>query len=124
MGTTNLRAGWLRHNRCGANCRLLTFGTRAKARVSFWRENCILHLEHASNHAKPPPIHDGVDGDDGPLSFGARVFAEQTSRLPQPNQSGIEYVVVVTMENRSFDHFFGWWPSANGKQAGLSIEVD
>ena len=24
------------------------------------------------------------------------------------------------MENRSFDHFLGWLPTANGKQAGLS----
>jgi len=24
------------------------------------------------------------------------------------------------MENRSFDHFLGWVPGADGKQAGLS----
>jgi phospholipase C len=24
------------------------------------------------------------------------------------------------MENRSFDHFLGWLPNANGKQAGLT----
>jgi len=40
--------------------------------------------------------------------------------LPPPPQSGIEHIVVVTMENRSFDHFFGWIPGADGKQAGLS----
>src|SRR5712664_2880916 len=40
--------------------------------------------------------------------------------LPSPGASGIEHVVVVTMENRSFDHFLGWLPGANGKQAGLS----
>ena len=39
--------------------------------------------------------------------------------LPEPSQSGIEHVVVVTMENRSFDHFMGWVPGARGKQAGL-----
>ena len=33
--------------------------------------------------------------------------------------STIEHVVVVMMENRSFDHFFGWLPGANGQQAGL-----
>jgi phospholipase C len=32
----------------------------------------------------------------------------------------IEHVVVLTMENRSFDHFLGWLPGADGKQAGLS----
>src|SRR5438034_8850845 len=30
-------------------------------------------------------------------------------------------LVVVTMENRSFDHFLGWLPNADGKQAGLSF---
>ena len=39
--------------------------------------------------------------------------------LPDPAQSGIEHVVVVMMENRSFDHFLGWVPGALGKQAGL-----
>jgi len=40
--------------------------------------------------------------------------------LPSPQSSGIEHIVVVTMENRSFDHFLGWVPGADGKQAGLN----
>ena len=40
--------------------------------------------------------------------------------LPKPNKSGIEHIVVVMMENRSFDHFLGWMPGADGRQAGLS----
>lgn len=40
--------------------------------------------------------------------------------LPVPASSGIEHIVVVTMENRSFDHFLGWLPNADGKQAGLT----
>ena len=43
------------------------------------------------------------------------------SSLPAPEQSGIEHVVVVMMENRSFDHLLGWMPNANGRQAGLSF---
>ena len=39
--------------------------------------------------------------------------------LPLPQLSGIEHIVVVTMENRSFDHLLGWLPGANGRQAGL-----
>jgi phospholipase C len=31
-----------------------------------------------------------------------------------------DHVVVVMMENRSFDHFLGWLPGADGRQAGLS----
>jgi phospholipase C len=41
--------------------------------------------------------------------------------LPDPASSGIQHVVVVMMENRSFDHFLGWLPGADGMQAGLSF---
>ena len=40
--------------------------------------------------------------------------------LPKAEQSGIQHIVVVMMENRSFDHFLGWLPNADGMQAGLS----
>ncbi len=40
--------------------------------------------------------------------------------LPSPGSSGIDHVIVVMMENRSFDHFLGWLPAADGRQAGLS----
>jgi len=42
------------------------------------------------------------------------------SALPAPSQSDIDHVVVVMMENRSFDHYLGWLPGANGRQAGLT----
>jgi phospholipase C len=38
----------------------------------------------------------------------------------RPEDSGLEHVVIVTMENRSFDHMLGWLPGADGKQAGLT----
>jgi phospholipase C len=41
------------------------------------------------------------------------------SALPSPESSGIDHVVVVMMENRSFDHFLGWLPAAEGRQRGL-----
>ncbi len=40
--------------------------------------------------------------------------------LPDPASSGIDHVVVFMMENRSFDHFLGWLPGADGRQAGLT----
>lgn len=40
--------------------------------------------------------------------------------LPPPADSGIDHIVVVMMENRSFDHFLGWVPGADGRQAGLA----
>jgi phospholipase C len=47
-------------------------------------------------------------------------FAKQNKILPKPNKSGVEHIIVVMMENRSFDHFLGWLPGADGKQAGLT----
>lgn len=44
----------------------------------------------------------------------------QTSILPPPEISGIEHIVLVMMENRSFDHFLGWLGNADGRQAGLT----
>ncbi len=40
--------------------------------------------------------------------------AAAASSLPVPAFSGIEHVVVLMMENRSFDHFLGWLPGADG----------
>jgi phospholipase C len=52
----------------------------------------------------------------------AELFAQnfRPASLPPPEESGIEHIVVVMMENRSFDHLLGWLPSADGRQAGLS----
>src|SRR5213594_4292605 len=47
--------------------------------------------------------------------------APESAPLPMPEASGIEHVVVVMLENRSFDHFLGWLPGADGKQAGLTF---
>jgi phospholipase C len=39
--------------------------------------------------------------------------------LTNPGSSGVDHVVLVMMENRSFDHLIGWLPAANGRQVGL-----
>jgi phospholipase C len=75
----------------------------------------------------------GALGASGALILGSRLAqpdavgaatitpsAAPLAPLPTPASSGIEHVVVVMMENRSFDHFLGWLPNANGRQAGLS----
>ena len=46
--------------------------------------------------------------------------AAEAGALPAPESSGLDHVVVVMMENRSFDHFLGWLPGADGRQAGLT----
>lgn len=53
----------------------------------------------------------------------SRAFAQPalSTSLPAPAESGIDHIVIVTMENRSFDHLLGWLPNANGiPAAGLS----
>jgi phospholipase C len=52
--------------------------------------------------------------------IGAADRAAARVALPKPGKSGIEHVIVVMMENRSFDHFLGWLPHADGRQTGLS----
>ncbi len=47
--------------------------------------------------------------------------AQASATLPAPEASGIDHVVVVMMENRSFDHYLGWLPGARGRQAGLTF---
>src|SRR2546422_1952616 len=44
----------------------------------------------------------------------------ESGHLPDPPSSGLEHVILVMMENRSFDHFLGWLPHADGRQAGLT----
>ncbi len=53
------------------------------------------------------PVPQAVDG-----------MAEVTgsAEVPVPAKSGIDHIIVVTMENRSFDHFLGWLPGAIGNQ--------
>jgi phospholipase C len=51
--------------------------------------------------------------------LGSALAAPRNRRLPTPQRSGIDHVVVVMMENRSFDHFLGWLPGAEGRQGGL-----
>ncbi len=48
------------------------------------------------------------------------VGAPTTTPLPDPKHAPFDTVVVLMLENRSFDQLLGWVPGANGKQAGLS----
>ena len=47
------------------------------------------------------------------VGCGEDVVREEARALTvAPASSGIEHVVVVMMENRSFDHMLGWLPTA------------
>jgi len=41
--------------------------------------------------------------------------------LPNPEDSGIDHIVQVMMENRSYDHMLGWVPKSNGIQNQVFI---
>jgi phospholipase C len=66
----------------------------------------------------------GVLGATGAAVLGPRAVRAgaslETSGLLPPQECGIEHIVVLMMENRSFDHLLGWLPNADGQQAGLS----
>jgi phospholipase C len=54
----------------------------------------------------------------GTFALGCR-----DSTVPVPPvevKNSLDHIIVVTMENRSFDHLLGWVPGADGRQGGLS----
>jgi len=55
-------------------------------------------------------------------ALGATTLGRPFASLAKPKPGGsaqFDHVVVVMMENRSFDHFLGWLPHADGRQSGL-----
>ena len=47
----------------------------------------------------------------------------ETGKKPKKGSlADVQHIIVVMMENRSFDHLLGWLPGANGRQAGLSYK--
>ncbi|MDX6666081.1 MAG: phospholipase [Solirubrobacteraceae bacterium] len=53
------------------------------------------------------------------VAEAARV--QRRKHLPAPKNLPIDTFVVLMMENRSFDHYLGWMPKADGRQAGLTF---
>ncbi len=45
----------------------------------------------------------------------------EAATLPQPADTGIDHIVVLMQENRSFDHLMGWLPGADAVQAGRNF---
>jgi len=59
----------------------------------------------------------GSDGSSAARS--SRRGARSASGLGDPSRAPFDHVVLLMMENRSFDHLLGWVPGADGRQAGL-----
>lgn len=47
---------------------------------------------------------------------------QRRAALPAGRNMPVDTIVVLMMENRSFDHYLGWLPGADGRQAGLSFK--
>jgi len=54
----------------------------------------------------------------------SQAAARASSALSPGGAGGIEHVVVLMMENRSFDHFLGWMPDANGRSDMAYLATD
>ncbi len=78
----------------------------------------MLHVEHfSSSWAHPPVVITGSE------------FLSQTAASASPAQfphgsNGVEHVVVLMMENRSFDHFLSWLPGADGRHDMAYLSTD
>jgi len=67
-------------------------------------------------------LHNACQLSVGLIAFGSLAATPLGAQgLPDPGASGIEHIIVVTMENRSYDHFLGWLPHADGKQEDLTF---
>jgi phospholipase C len=44
--------------------------------------------------------------------------------LPNPEDSGIDHIVQIMMENRSYDHLLGWVPKSDGIQQQVFVDND
>src|SRR5260370_41989352 len=56
--------------------------------------------------------------------FLSQTAANAAPALSPQGSNGIEHVVVLMMENRSFDHFLSWLPGANGRSDMSYLATD
>ena len=47
----------------------------------------------------------------------SRAVANAASTVRPLGSRGIRHIVILMMENRSFDHFLGWLPGADGARS-------
>ena len=48
----------------------------------------------------------------------------RAAKLPTPSNVPIDHFVILMMENRSFDHYFGWLPNADAVQQRTYLDPD
>ncbi len=62
----------------------------------------------------------GMAGVLGPDTILSEAAAASRVDVPAAPNLPLDTIVVLMMENRSFDHYLGWLPGADGRQAGLT----
>src|SRR5215475_10918366 len=61
----------------------------------------------------------GLAGILSPDAILAEAARRTRTPVPDPRNLPLDTIVVLMMENRSFDHYLGWLPGADGRQGGL-----
>jgi len=77
--------------------------------------------DSSRNAASPTSANSGRSSTTRPKASPDESRIARLHTLPDPAMSGLDHIIVVMMENRSFDHYLGWLPGADGKQAGLTF---
>ncbi len=62
----------------------------------------------------------GCSGSGSDEASGEATTTTGVPARPEPSEAPFDTVVVLMMENRSFDHLLGWLPGADGRTAGLA----
>ena len=85
-------------------------------------------MANGTHHLSRRRFLRGATATGGLLALGGLSGASYAFRhdgvLPPPGQTGIEHIVVLMMENRSFDHMLGWLDGADGRQARPDATLD
>jgi phospholipase C len=94
----------------------------AEARERFEAEHPDDALRRREFLARTAALAGGVSlaGMLGPEQLINAAAKVQRRALPSPRNMPIDTFVVLMMENRSFDHYFGWHPRVDGRTGGLS----
>ncbi|MBA3864902.1 MAG: hypothetical protein H0X42_00915 [Solirubrobacterales bacterium] len=61
----------------------------------------------------------GLAGILSPDTILAQAAKISRAPVPDPRNVPLDTIIVLMMENRSFDHYLGWLPGADGRQGGL-----
>src|SRR3954451_7834619 len=84
-------------------------------------DDYLRRRDFLSRTAKTAGLAAGLATALSPTTLVAEAARQQRRvHLPSPRNMAIDTFVVLRVETRSFDHYLGWLPGADGIQAGLS----